>query len=145
MKAKMLISLGVAALALARPSLAADGMTVQTWDPALDCEHTMTTNHFDLAPGDSVEVDVDLSACPAEKLGGLLFFGYHTTKTSSRTLTSRDNVRLTLVNEQTGAEHVSDSGAVYVELDSPGRVRLFAENMSRTKSIKIRLRSSSGL
>ena len=145
MKEKILLALGLAALIVAQPGVAADGMTVQTWDPALDCEHTMTTNHFDLAPGDSVEIDVDLSACSTDKLGGLLYFGYQTTKTWSRTLTSRDGVRLTLVNEQTGAEVVSDSGALYVELSNPTRVRLFAQNMSRTKSIKVRLRSSSGL
>jgi hypothetical protein len=133
------------ALTLARPGIAADAMTVQTWDPALGCEHTMTTNNFQLAPRGSVEVDVNLSACPTEKLGGLLYFGYNTTKSWSRPLTSSNNVRLTLVNVQTGEEIVSDSGAIYIEMSGPGGFRLFAENMSRTKSITVRLRSSSGL
>jgi hypothetical protein len=41
----------------------AEDMTVSTWD--VGCEHTMTTNHFDPAPGVSVEINAPELCKPA--------------------------------------------------------------------------------
>jgi hypothetical protein len=116
-------------------------MTVSTWDPG--CEHTMTTNHFELAPGQSVEIDLDMLGCAiyADQPRGLLYFGYYTTKTSSRPLSQRHNVRLTLVDGG-GHEITSDSGSIYSEVAAPEACKLYAENMNHRKTVKIRLRSS---
>jgi hypothetical protein len=97
---KLLIAMGLPLLFLMQPAGAAD-MLVQTWDPDMGCEHTMTTNHFELAPGEKVELDIDLSGCTADQMGMMLYFGYHTTKTRSRPLSSKDKIRLTLVDDQT--------------------------------------------
>lgn len=141
---RFLIAIGLPLLLLVQPAGAAD-MLVQTWDPDMGCEHTMTTNHFDLAPGEKVELAVDLTGCTADQMGMMLYFGYHTTKTRSRPLSSKDKIRLTLVDDQTGEEFVSDSGSVLIDVAQPGRCKLYAENMNRTKTLKIRLRSSAGL
>ena len=130
---------GIGSTAVGAP----EDMDVQTWD--FGCEHTMTTNHFELAPREFVQVNIDLTGCGPEKLGGLLFFGYNTTRNSSKTLIERDNIRLTLVKGDSGAEISSDSGSVYVEIFEPMRLVLYAENMNHRKTRKIRLRSSSGL
>ena len=144
MKSKILIALALPSLLFAYVASAAEGMTVQTWDPEMGCEHTMTTNHFELAPRDSVEIDLNLTGCTPDNLGGLLYFGYNTTKNRSRPLTSRNRIRLTLVDGD-GNETVSDSGSIYIEVDQPETCKLYAENMNRNKTLKIRLRSSSGL
>jgi hypothetical protein len=141
---KLLIAMGLPLLFLIQPAGAAD-MLVQTWDPDTGCEHTMTTNHFELAPGEKVELDIDLSGCTADQMGMMLYFGYHTTKTRSRPLSSKDKIRLTLVDDQTGEEFVSDSGSVLIDVAQPGRCKLYAENANRNKTLKIRLRSSAGL
>ncbi|MGW8368659.1 MAG: hypothetical protein ACWGPN_08255 [Gammaproteobacteria bacterium] len=141
---KFLIATALSLLFLLQSAGAAD-MLVQTWDPDMGCEHTMTTNHFDLAPGEKVELAVDLTGCTADQMGMMLYFGYHTTKTRSRPLSSKDKIRLTLVDDQTGEEFVSDSGSVLIDVAQPGRCKLYAENMNRTKTLKIRLRSSAGL
>jgi hypothetical protein len=141
---KLLIAMGLPLLFLMQPAGAAD-MLVQTWDPDMGCEHTMTTNHFELAPGEKVELDIDLSGCTADQMGMMLYFGYHTTKTRSRPLSSKDKIRLTLVDDQTGEEFVSDSGSVLIDVAQPGRCKLYAENTNRNKTLKIRLRSSAGL
>lgn len=131
------VLIGFASLASAAP----EDMTVSTWDPG--CEHTMTTNHFELAPGESVKIDLDMLGCSiyADSPKGLLYFGYYTTKTSSRPLTQRNNVRLTLVDGN-GHETVSDSGSIYAEVAAPEACELWAENMNHRKTVKIRLRSS---
>ncbi len=133
------ILFGISASASAAP----EDMVVSSWD--YGCEHTMTTNHFELAPGESVKVNLDLSACPDEQLGSLLFFGYHTTKNSSKQFVRRDNIRLTLVDEAMDQEVVSDNGHIFVEVADRTKCVLYAENRNRNKSMKIRLRSSSGL
>lgn len=132
------IFLCLTTLATAEP----EDMTVSTWDSG--CEHTMTTNHFELGPGQSVELDLDLSGCRPERLGGLLYFGYKTTRNSSKPLTTRDKIRLTLVNNDTGETIVSTDGSIFSQVDNPGGCRLYAENVGR-KTTKIRLRSSAGL
>ena len=141
---KFVIATALPLLFLLQSAGAAD-MLVQTWDPDMGCEHTMTTNHFELAPGERVELDLDLTGCTADQMGMLLYFGYHTTKTRSRPLSAKNKIRLTLVDEQTREEFVSDSGSVLVDAARPGRCKLYAENMNRTKTLKIRLRSSAGL
>jgi len=116
-------------------------MTVSTWDPG--CEHTMTTNHFELAPGESVEIDLDMLGCAIypDAPKGILYFGYYTTKTSSRGLSEKHNVRLTLIDGG-GHETTSDSGHIYSEVPAPETCKLYAENMNHKKTVKIRLRSS---
>jgi len=116
-----------------------DDMVVTTWD--YGCNHTMNTNHFDIAPGESVEIDLDLQGCYIVEPKGLLFFGYYTTKNSSKPLVERNNVRLTLVDGN-GNETVSDSGAIYTEVSAPEQCKLYAENLNHRKTVTIRLRSS---
>jgi len=142
MDIKQLIALfmlmGIVSLASAAP----EDMTVTAWDPG--CEHTMTTNHFELAPGESVEIDLDMTGCYQEQLGGLMYFGYYTTKKSSRPLVERNNVRLILVDGE-GNEIISDSGSIYTEPSAPVMCKLYAQNMNHRKTVKIRLRAKAGL
>ena len=133
------------------PVMAApEDMEVSTWDTS-NCEHTMTTNHFELAPGQSVEIILDLTGC-GEPHEGMLFFGYNTTKNSSRQLTARDKIRLTIVGtnplvdlERTTEqewEWNSDVGYVYVPSSNPSYFVIYAENMNQKKTLKIRLRGN---
>lgn len=133
------------------PVMAApEDMAVSTWD-APYCEHTMTTNHFELAPGESVEIPLDLTGCN-ELHEGMLFFGYNTTKNSSRPLTARDKIRLTIVgtNPQLKLERTteqewewnSDVGYVYVPSSNPTYFVIYAENMNQKKALNIRLRGN---
>ena len=115
------------------------------------CEHTTSSNHFELAPGESVQLLLNLGSCTDEYFGGLLYFGYKTTKNSSRPITERDDVVLTLSDAWTGdeisyGEFGGSGGSNYVFLEhyEQGFLLLGAENMSR-KTVKIRLRSSAGL
>jgi hypothetical protein len=132
------------AAALIAPATAGDAyMTVQTWD--IGCEHTMTTNHFDLVPGQSVEIHIDLSICAPDQLGGLLVYGYKTTRNSSRQLTRQDNVLFTVVDETSRSESSTPDGYLMLQLAQPTRLVIYAQNTSRTKPITVRLRSKSGL
>jgi hypothetical protein len=130
---------------LVQANAAPEHMTVSVWDPG--CNHTMTTNHFVLAPGEStMEIYVDLSDCTDEQVGSMLIFGYVTTKNSSRQLSSKNNVSFhatTLNKYGSVSERMhSDSGGLLAKLDRQSRgVSLFARNNSRNKEIKIRLRS----
>jgi hypothetical protein len=117
-------------------------MQVQSWDPG--CEHTVETNNFVLGPGTSVEIQVDLTGCTAAQLGGFLFYGYAPTKTSSDGLSKRHNVRLRVVSDG-GLDLVSDDGHVFTQIAAPGRVTLYAENLSLRKGLTVRLVSRSGL
>lgn len=130
-----LILLALSTFVMASP----EDMIVSTWD--YSCNHTMNTNHFELAPGESVEINLDMLGCYMDQPKGLLFFGYYTTKNSSKPLLERNNVRLTLV-DGSGNETVSDSGAIYTEISSPEQCKLYAENTNHRKTVKIRLRSS---
>jgi hypothetical protein len=143
----LLFAFGIVTHAVADP----EDMAISTWDPG--CEHTMTTNHFELAPGQSVEIPLDLSAC-ADPYEGMLFFGYHTTKNSSRQLTARNSIRLTVVasgqETLTEQEWSSDSGYLYIAfsnataaaISNPTGYVIYAENMNKKKTLRIRLRSS---
>ena len=139
----LLFAFGIVTHAMADP----EDMVVSTWDPG--CEHTMTTNHFELAPGQSVEIPLDLTEC-VDTREGMLFFGYHTTKNSSDQLTARDKIRLTVVGDGDGREMPqewsSDSGYLYIastkEEATPTAFIIYAENMNRKKTLKIRLRAS---
>lgn len=132
------------------PVMAApEDMEVSTWDTS-DCEHTMTTNHFELAPGESVEIILDLTGC-GEPHEGMLFFGYNTTKNSSRQLMTRDKIRMTIfgtnplvddLERTTGEEWISDVGYVYVPGSNPTHFEIRAENMNQKKTLDIRLRAS---
>ena len=129
MKSRLLVALvlglGITAVVVAAPQ----DMEVYTWDPP-DCEHTMTTNHFELGPGQTVEFPLDLTACKASH-SGILFFGYHTTRNRSRQFTSQDNIRLTVVDRETGDEWSSDSGFLKVDSSSTNVCMMRAENMNR--------------
>lgn len=142
MIARIAIALALFLLVVVPANAEPEDMAVSTWEAG--CEHTMTTNHFELGPGQSVQLELDLSGCGAERLGGILYFGYKTTRNSSKPLVPRDRMRLRLVDNSTGASIVSDDGSVFTQIDNPGGCTLYAENMGR-KTIKIRLRSSSGL
>lgn len=143
MKTTLTASLAATAL-LATPSIAGGSyMTVQTWDPG--CEHTMETNNFELAAGASVEIEIDLSGCTAEQLGGLLFYGYAPRNSGSDGLAKRHNVRLRVVEQARGSETVSDDGHVLTYLSGPTRCTLIAENVSARKPITVRLVARSGL
>jgi hypothetical protein len=120
----------------------AEEFEVHTWYGA--CEELMSTNHFELPAGESVGITVDLTDCAPEQLGGFLFFGYTTNKTSSRPLTSKDRILLNCTDLRTGEAVSSQSGSIYLEVDEPGAFLLEAVNMGR-KMKTIRLRSNSGL
>ena len=124
---------GIVANVMAAP----EDMVVSTWD--LGCEHTMTTNHFELAPGEVVEITLDLTGC-VDNYEGMLFFGYNTTKNSSRQLTARDGIRLMVVG--TNQEWSSDNGYLYITDLESNTVLFYAENVNKKKTMKIRLRSS---
>ena len=136
-------TLSVALLFLSVTAAAqAEEVDVFTWYGA--CEEVMSTNHFELAPGEPVGITVDLTACAPEQLGGFLFFGYKTTKNSSRPLTSKDRIRLSCTDLSTGEAVSSDSGSIYLEVAEPSAFLLEAVNMGR-KTTTIRLRSNTGL
>ena len=143
MKIRSIVASATALLLCTFAFAGPEDMTVQTW--AGDCTHTMTTNHFELAPGDKVEIDISMLGCGEAAMGGALYFGYLTTKNSSKPLNSRSNIRLTLVDDVTGESFSSDSGSIFTQVDNPTSCKLFAENVDRRKSKKIRLRFSSGL
>ena len=123
-----------------------DDMTVSVWDPG--CNHTMTTNHFVLAPNEGThKIYIDLSGCSDEQIGSILFFGYNTTKTRSRQLSAKNKVHLYMsALDRYGnvvQEVSSASGAVLAEINgsSSRGCWLVARNNNRNKEIKIRLRA----
>jgi hypothetical protein len=142
MKAKLQLGALLLSVIANQVAAAPDDMTVTAYDPG--CEHTMTTNHFELAAGQSVEIDLDLTACYQEQIGGLMYYGYHTSKSRSKPLVERDNVRLILVDGD-GNELVSDNGSIYTEPTGPEMCKLYAQNLHPKKSITIRLRAKAGL
>jgi hypothetical protein len=113
-------------------------MDVYTWGYE-GCEHTMSTNHFTLEPGDEVSLDVDLSLCEPEDLGGFLFFGYYATKTKSRQLKPKHKIFLSIEGEESSVD-----GHVFITLDEGRVLTLTAKNTGR-KAARLRLRSQSGL
>lgn len=109
------------------------------------CEYLMSTNIFELAPGESVVVDLDVSQCTTQQLGAFLYYGYHIKgKNKSVPLTSDDDVLLACTNMTTLEEMSTDGGPILTELQRPTVLTLYAENMSR-RSMKLRLRSNLGL
>lgn len=140
---KLVLLLAGLAMAAAPASAGDTGIRVSTWD--VGCEHTMTTNHFELAPGDAVEIQLDFASCTPDKLGTLLVFGYRTSRNSSELLTQQDNVRFTVVDPATGVELTSDSGSLLSQLGAPGQRVVFAQNMNRKKNLTLRLRAQSGI
>lgn len=117
-----------------------EDMLVNAWEGT--CHQTMTTNHFELAPGESVEIDLDLTGCSDGQLGNLLYFGYRTTNNSSKPLSSRDKIKLTLLDESDNVSLTSTSGSILTDVERPTTCRLLAKNMNSRKTLKIRLRSS---
>jgi hypothetical protein len=140
MKSKLILSaIALFIVGIAAPAMAgAADMEVSTWDSP-SCEHTMSTNHFTLAPGESVAITLAQGSCDARE--GVLFFGYKTTKTRSRQLTSRDKIRLTVVEPDTGLEMASDSGSLFMAGEAAS-CTVYAENMNKKKSVNLRLRAS---
>ena len=117
------------------------GMEVYVWNYP-GCQHTMSTNFFELAPGAEVSLTLDLSACEEVDFGGLLFYGLSATKKNSKALTARSRVSLWIVEESTGNElGSSNDGSVLVDINKQTVVTLHAINMNRSKTLLIRLRS----
>ena len=141
---KFLIATALSLLFLLQSAGAAD-MLVQTWDPDMGCEHTMNTSYFEIAPGESVEIDLNMTGCTESELGRLLYVGYNAGKSRTTPLSAKHKIRLTLIDAQSGEELVSESGSIFTEVNQPGWCKLRAENMNRSKTLKIRLFSNSGL
>ena len=141
MKIRFLIALS--ALLLATPAVSDDVVTY-VWDPG--CNHTMTTNHFMLAPGTGAKVYIDLSECSDEQIGSLLFFGYKTTKTRSRQLSAKDKVHLSMTavyeSGNFSTPETSVTGAMLVDVASlrAKGCHLAVRNNNR-KELKLRLRA----
>ena len=141
MKIRYLFALPI--LFLATPALS-DDMVSFVWDPG--CNHTMTTNHFMLAPGMGANVYVDLSECTDEQIGSLLFFGYKTTKTRSRQLSAKDKVQLSMSavyeSGNLSTAKISSTGSMLVDVASlrANGCHLTVKNNGR-KELKLRLRS----
>lgn len=130
-------------LFIATPAVSDDVVTY-VWDPG--CNHTMTTNHFMLAPGQDANVYVDLSECSDEQIGSLLFFGYNTTKTRSRQLSAKDRVHLSMTpvfeSGNFSTPENSATGAMLVDVASlrAKGCHLKVTNKNR-KELKLRLRA----
>lgn len=139
MKRTQIVSIAAFCLLTTAAMAGSDDMTVQTWTGS--CVKTMTTNHFELAPGESARIEVDLTGCSAAELGSILYFGYKTTKTSSKHLRSRDRVKLTLRDEAGGQYMESMGGSLFTDIESPSMCVVTAQNMGR-KPVTVRLRSS---
>jgi hypothetical protein len=108
-----------------------------------DCQHSMATNWFELAPGDSVEFPLDLSGCEDAYLGGAFFFGNYAKKNSGPQLNSTSKVLLEC-SDAKGTESATD-GSIYMALDGAGVLTLRAVNMNRNKTLTTRLRFESGM
>jgi glutaredoxin len=142
--------IGLSSEAIASP----DDATVTTFGTP-GCDHSMTTNHFALAPGEVFEHVIDLSECVPAHLGGFLYFGYKTTRNSSRPLEIRDGIALRIIDVDTGQEIDYEAlfgynGAgkmeqVFIQVDRPRFLILEAENTNRRKSLTVRLRTECGL
>jgi hypothetical protein len=138
MKKMLVAAIALFMVGITAPALAGVGdMQVYTWDTPT-CEHTMTTNHFVLEPGETAAVQLQQGTCDAHE--GVLFFGYKTGQKNSKPLTSRDNVLLTVV-DNTGLEAASASGSLFMAGEASS-CTLYAQNTSRNKSIKVRLRAA---
>jgi hypothetical protein len=120
------------------------GMDVYYWNYP-GCQYSMTTNHFELPPGASVSISLDLSQCVGEDVGLLLFFGYNTTKTRSRQFSSRNRMFLSITDSSGEELASSDDGSVIIEQKPGMTLTLHAQNLNRSKVLKIRLQSEAGL
>jgi hypothetical protein len=109
------------------------------------CEYMMSTNVFELGPGESVMIELDVSECTPQQLGTFLYYGYSIKgKKKSVPLTSDDNVRLTCTDTTSLDETITGGGPILMELESPTVFTLSAKNMRR-RGMKVRLRSNLGL
>lgn len=131
----LFVLLGSAGHSMAAP----EDMEVTVWD--IGCAHTMTTNHFELAPGESVEIPLDLTYCVSTP-EGVLFFGYNTTDTKSLQLTRRNKINITVYDRDSGQQWSSDNGYLYIVGSEPVVYVMYVENMNQKKTLKIRLRAS---
>lgn len=135
--------LALFALFLVTPAVS-DEVVTYLWDPG--CNHTMTTNHFMLAPGEDAKVYIDLSKCSDAQIGSLLFFGYKTTKTRSRQLSAKDKVHLSMQavyesgNFSTAENSATGSMLVDVASLQAKGCHLYVTNKNR-KELKLRLRA----
>ena len=143
MKIRYLLSL--ACLIAMGAQAAPEDMVTYVWD--VDCNHTMTTNHFMLPPSMSTtEIKINFVGCTEEQMGSLVFFGYHTTKTRSRQLSSKDKISLYMTALDRYGNKVqnmsSSSGALLGEITDNESIGclLVAKNNGR-KEKKIRLRA----
>ena len=131
-------------LAFASAPAVADDIVTYVWEDG--CNHTMTTNHFMLAPGSEAKVEIDRSKCTDAQIGSLLFFGYNTTKTHSRQLSAKDKVQLSMSavydSGSFSPPETSVTGAMLVDVASfrAKGCHLKVKNNNR-KELKLRLRS----
>lgn len=116
------------------------------------CDHTVSTNHFDLAAGEVAFMSLDFSQCRPEDLRGLLYFGYNTTRNSSRPITLKDKVELRILDPVTGEEinyedfdGIGGGNFAFIQLATGGPMLFSATNVNRGKPRRVRLRVSSGL
>lgn len=131
---------------------ASDGQVLRYGYPG--CDHTVTTNHFVLEPGETFQFTLDFSACTDTYLGGMLYYGYETKRTWSRPLEIKDGVELKILDPRSGSEisyedYNGYNGAgklehVFIELPGNG-IQAFSAQNTRRQPIKIRLRVKSGL
>jgi hypothetical protein len=138
--AQLALPLLLAAIASTR---AAEPMHVMTWDPG--CEYMMTTTYFQLPPGQSVDIQLDFSACGAEQLGDFMVYGYRLGNNSATQLGARDNVRFTVIDPAAGTTASSDSGYLVTPLTTAGQCLVRTQNLNSRKSLTLSLRSRSGL
>ena len=138
--------LGVLLLAAIAPTAFASAEDMQVYafgDPG--CEYMMSTNIFELDPGESVVIDLDVSQCTPQQLGSFLYYGYHIKgKNKSVPLTANDDVLLTCTNMRSLEEMSTNGGPMLMELQAPTVLTLYAENLNR-KRMKVRLRTNLGL
>lgn len=134
-------------LAFASAPAVADDVVTFVWEDG--CNHTMTTNHFMLAPGEEATVEIDLSGCDQAGVDfdDLLVFAYRTSKNRSRQLTAKDRVELSMYGTDalgvaSTSTATSKSGSLLVEIDTLQAVGcvMTIKNTGR-KEMKLRLRS----
>ena len=101
-----------------------------------DCQSVIVTKWFELAPGESWELAIDMSGCAPEEL--CTFYGHISKKNSSPLLSRKDGVVLSLYDQNMDAEVTSRSRCRAVSSEDTTTVVLTATNNGR-KKVRIRL------
>ena len=99
------------------------------------CDELVVAFWMDLSPGERFEFPVDLTQCPADKLGYYKFYGYRTTKKSADFLDVGDGIAIEALDLQTGAVSTSvgtnnrQPEEIFMHVQSPTEFLLSAENV----------------